>query len=93
MECCNCGGGGGGCDLVEGENPEVGGGGVGRGGVFFGGDPPGELAPPHWDLLQSTGRAASEEHSREDRWSGFPGMQFRRPSPVTAEQAGASPVK
>ena len=69
-ECCDWGGGG--CDLVEGEDFEEGGGGgegptgvvgLGIGGVFLGGDPPGEppalvLPPPHLDLLQSTGRAA-----------------------------------
>lgn len=77
-------GGGGGCDLVEGEDLEVGGGGEGltngllgvaglgadglpTGGLFFGeGAPPPPELPPHLNLLQSTGRAVSEEHSLAD---------------------------
>lgn len=133
--CCNWDGGGG-CDLVEGEDFEVGGGGgggkvpigvvglgrgggeefevggdgggevatggfvgLGRGGagVFLGGDPdpppPALVLPPHFDLLQSTGRADGEEHSLEDRWSVFAGIQFWRPSAVTEAQTGGVPVK
>ena len=102
-ECCDWGGGGGGCDLVEGEDFEVGGGGevatggVGLdtgGGVCLGGEPPPELPlPPQCDLLQSTGRAAGEEHSLEERWSVFRGIQFWLPSPETEAQTGGTPVK
>lgn len=77
-----CEGGGGGCDLVEGEDLEVGGGGdlrngrgevafLGDGGLFTGGDlliGGGTCAaePPHFNLLQSTGVAAGDEHSLTD---------------------------
>lgn len=65
--------------------------------------PPPPLPPPpllpHCNLLQSTVRAVSEEHSLEDRWSDLPGMQFIVPLLTTfppvavAAQLGGSPVK
>lgn len=69
------------------------------------GDPPQPEPPlppprPHCILLQSAGRAASEEHSLEERWSALPGMQFLvplltiiLPPPAAAVQLGGSPEK
>lgn len=84
-------GGGGGCDLVFGEDLDVGGGGLGGaingrgplpgfggggfcetgglllvGGLLIGFGAPLPPLPPHLDLLQSNGLAASEEHSLTD---------------------------
>lgn len=104
------GGGGGWCDLVEGEDFEVGGGGEGpmegRGErVRAGGGGGGFLIldsgdeadrSEHFSWLHFTGRAAAEEHSLEDLWSVFLGIQFCRPSSVlirALEQVGASPLK
>jgi hypothetical protein len=82
-------GGGGGCDLVEGDDLEVGGGGDATNGFLMGAGfgaglptgipllvcgggvngepfPPPPPLPPHLNLLQSTGRATSEEHCLAD---------------------------
>lgn len=54
--------------LTMGDLAPLGDGGLGAKGVFGTGEgKPPPLVLPHFVLLQSTGRAASEEHSREER--------------------------